>query len=673
MASSGNTRAVKGALHLLKLSNIIRQARSIPNLLDHNAKRTTAAPHFDSFQPHTHAHTRQAELTPAPLAASHAPPSPAQVPQPVEPRRQGDDTVIDHSRPLVQPHSTIDDSIEPKQPPIPPTSTESVPPPSRNSTPASPPPTATAPDPSLLVPESPAPPPPLTPTAEPLPPPTTAPTPECEPAVKAPTPETVPIPDLPDPEFAASTTTTTTANASVSRVPSSRFGRLMHYGGLAASLGWGMASEAVFRRPDTHPSSSSTEEGTPRRSLLMSEANLERLVSKLGKMRGAALKLGQFMSIQDTKQLPPQLEAILQRVQNSANYMPEWQTESVLRDTLGEDWRTHFADFEMRPFAAASIGQVHRAKLCPNSPLAASYPHLTDLAVKVQFPGVRESITSDLGTLRWLLLASAALPRGLYLDNTLRVMGRELEDECDYVREAECGTRMREFVQRSRELKDAFDVPRVVKELSGGMVLTTELMKGRPLKDVLTLEQDKRDWIGKRILQLCMHELFEFRLMQTDPNWSNFLYNQSSGKLELIDFGATREYTPEFMDLYGRLLDAAIHKDREAAIRYSSELGYFTGQESEAMINAHLDSLFALATPFRPSSPSPFPFGTLGPPITAKIRAQIPIMLRERLTPPPEETYSLNRKLSGAFLLCERLASHVPVQEMYERARDRQT
>lgn len=84
------------------------------------------------------------------------------------------------------------------------------------------------------------------------------------------------------------------------------------------------------------------------------------------------------------------------------------------------------------------------------------------------------------------------------------------------------------------------------------------------------------------------------------------------------------------------------------------------------MLDAHLDSLFALATPFRPSSPSPFPFGVLGPPITAKIRAQIPVMLKHRLTPPPEETYSLNRKLSGAFLLCERLGSRVPVQEAWQ-------
>lgn len=85
----------------------------------------------------------------------------------------------------------------------------------------------------------------------------------------------------------------------------------------------------------------------------------------------------------------------------------------------------------------------------------------------------------------------------------------------------------------------------------------------------------------------------------------------------------------------------------------------------QEMISAHLTSLFALARPFRRSSPSPFPFGLLGPEITQTVRSQIPVMLKHRLTPPPEETYSLNRKLSGAFLLCERLESHVDAAEMY--------
>ena len=87
------------------------------------------------------------------------------------------------------------------------------------------------------------------------------------------------------------------------------------------------------------------------------------------------------------------------------------------------------------------------------------------------------------------------------------------------------------------------------------------------------------------------------------------------------------------------------------------------------MLSAHLASLYALATPFRPSSPNPFPFGDLGPPITASIRAQIPIMLKHRLTPPPQETYSLNRKLSGAFLLCERLESRVAASVIFAGVR----
>ncbi|GAA5889418.1 hypothetical protein JCM16303_005556 [Sporobolomyces ruberrimus] len=471
-------------------------------------------------------------------------------------------------------------------------------------------------------------------------------------------------------------------NLRSSKVPSSRLGRLMHYGGLAAGLGYGMASEAIRRT--TYGNQGQEKQQQP--GLLLSQANVERLVDKLSKMRGAALKLGQFLSIQgkpNTKLLSPQLESVLHRVQNSANYMPEWQTQRVLTQDLGQDWKSHFTTFDMRPFAAASIGQVHSATISPSSP---HYPQTSSslssssggvgvgrgeplkVAVKVQFPGVRESISSDLSNLKWLLLATAVLPRGLYLDNSLKVLERELIQECDYLREAEFGTRMRRFVRGNESMNETFSVPRVVGGLSGGMVLTTEMMFGKPIKKVLDhVDQEKRDWIGSRILDLCLHELFAFRVMQTDPNWSNFLYNERTQKIELIDFGASQEYSKEFIDKYALLLSSAVHEDREKSIQYSRDLGYFTGEENEEMISAHLTSLFALALPFRRSSPSPFPFGTLGPQITSTVRAQIPIMLKHRLSPPPEETYSLNRKLSGAFLLCERLESRVESREMYER------
>jgi aarF domain-containing kinase len=146
-----------------------------------------------------------------------------------------------------------------------------------------------------------------------------------------------------------------------------------------------------------------------------------------------------------------------------------------------------------------------------------------------------------------------------------------------------------------------------------------------------------------------MKELFEFRMMQTDPNWSNFLWNEQTQQVELIDFGATRSYSKEFIDKWMHVLQAAVAEDREGCVKWSLELGYLTGQESKSMLDAHVRSMILLATPFRSRGTSnndtryAFGRGTEYAKITAEIRTLIPVMLRERLTPPPQETYSLNR------------------------------
>jgi aarF domain-containing kinase len=352
--------------------------------------------------------------------------------------------------------------------------------------------------------------------------------------------------------------------------------------------------------------------------------------------------------------LPEPIGTVLQRVQDRADYMPASQRDKVLRENLGSNWRDLFESFDEIPMAAASIGQVHSAVLRKNG---------QRVAVKVQYPGVADSIDSDLNNLSVLLTASRLLPKGLFLDRTIANARTELAWECDYIREAECGERFRELL---RDDSSTFVVPEIIHEASGKQVLTMEYMEGIAVTKVKDFTQEQRDWIGTQILRLCLREICEFRFMQTDPNWTNFLYNAKSNRLELLDFGASREYPAEFIDTYVRTLVAASRNDREACRELSIKLGYLTGYESETMVDAHINSILTLAEPFTQSAPDIYDFRDQT--ITERVRSFIPVMLRERLAPPPEETYSLHRKLSGAFLLCAKLESRVPCKELFQLA-----
>ncbi|KAF9239410.1 ABC1-domain-containing protein [Melanogaster broomeanus] len=416
-----------------------------------------------------------------------------------------------------------------------------------------------------------------------------------------------------------------------SKVPSSRIGRLFHYGGLAAALGYGAASELIRRSTN---SSNNGEQS----SLIMTEANIKRLVSKLSHMRGAALKLGQFMSIQDTHMLPPEVDNIFRRVQDGAHYMPDWQMEEVLSAALGSSWADNFTSFDRIPFAAASIGQVHNAVLTAS---ASPTGQEERVAVKIQFPNIANSIASDLGYVKMLLTAGRLLPKGLFLDRTVEVMKDELADECDYSREAESLRRYNSPEVLGQDSR--FKVPWVWEGSTDRGVSV-----GDP--SVSALPQAERNEIAARVIELCLRELFHFRLMQTDPNWTNFLWNSSTRQVSLVDFGATREYTKEFMDNWLHLLQAAASGDRAACIDWSLKLRYITGEENEIMLNAHVDSMVLLATPFRASTPQPFAFGpgSQWADIAAQIRAQIPL------------------KLSGSFLLATRLGAVVDTKRLWD-------
>ncbi|XP_029654734.2 atypical kinase COQ8A, mitochondrial-like [Octopus sinensis] len=157
--------------------------------------------------------------------------------------------------------------------------------------------------------------------------------------------------------------------------------------------------------------------------------------------------------------------------------------------------------------------------------------------------------------------------------------------------------------------------------------------------------------------------------MQSDPNWANYYYDSSSHQvainnyfqLHLLDFGATRTYTKSFVDTYLKLINSAMDNDLKKLIFFSRQIGFLTGEESEVMENAHCDSIMILAEALR--SPM-FDFG--GQDITKRIAKTLPTMMRNRLTPPPEQTYSLHRKMAGIFMLFCELKAVVPCSIIFD-------
>ncbi|MEL7737499.1 AarF/ABC1/UbiB kinase family protein [Citromicrobium bathyomarinum] len=430
-------------------------------------------------------------------------------------------------------------------------------------------------------------------------------------------------------------------------VPSSRIGRLSGFGRLAGGVAGGMLAEGARRV--------ASGERVRMNDLVLTPGNIGRLTERLSHLRGAAMKMGQMLSMDAGDALPSELSEILAKLRDNADFMPPRQLDRVLAEEWGSDWRKNFRRFEPRPIAAASIGQVHRALTRDGR----------TLAIKVQYPGVAQSINSDVDNVATLLRVTGLLPKELDIAPLLAAAKEQLHEEADYRREGR-------MMQRYGELlagHDAFVVPTLDEELTRDRILAMSYEEGRPVEQLGDQPQEVRDSVFAEVIELVARELFEWGLMQTDPNFANYRYREADRKIVLLDFGATREVDRDVQQSYRELLRAGLDRDH-AGVRQAAIDAQFM---SPAVVEKHGEAIDRMIDIIlgEMAKDAPFDFGDRG--FVPALRDEGMAIAQDKAIwhIPPAETLFVQRKVSGTALLGARIGAvvniHAIVRDVLER------
>ncbi len=306
----------------------------------------------------------------------------------------------------------------------------------------------------------------------------------------------------------------------------------------------------------------------------------EQLFATLGELKGGAMKVGQAMSAMESA-LPDQLvgpyrEALV-KLQEAAPAMPAGLVHQQLERALGTDWRRELRDFDDRPVAAASVGQVHRALRADGTPVA----------VKVQYPGAGDALVADLGMLQRLAPVIGAAAPGLDARELLSELRTRLVEEVDYAAEAAAQTA---FADAYRDDPD-IAVPEVVAAADG--VLVTRWLDGRPLSRVIADgAQDDRDRAGTLLVRLLASAPVRAGRLHGDPHPGNFRL-LPDGRLGVLDFGASEPLPDGWPARLGPLLAAGRDGDAAALHRIADDAGLLQpGTVSPAALHELLDPYF---------------------------------------------------------------------------------
>jgi predicted unusual protein kinase regulating ubiquinone biosynthesis (AarF/ABC1/UbiB family) len=329
--------------------------------------------------------------------------------------------------------------------------------------------------------------------------------------------------------------------------PQGRLNRLRKLAGLSAQLGADMLKSGAKRLAGQDPD-------------LLSKGMAEKLVATLGDLKGAAMKFGQAVSM-DPDLLTPEVRQVLARLQNQAPAMSYDTVARVVRQELGAAPEALFREFDRQPLAAASLGQVHRAVLEDGRAVA----------VKVQYPGVGDSLKGDLDNLGMVVKTVSRAAKVMDRTAYFHELREEMLLELDYRREARLCQGFHQSAARLPDLK----VPDVIPERTSERVLTLELLEGQTLKDWIVTSPPPEELfrVARQLIRAIYGPFFCAGEIHADPHPGNFLV-MKDGRLGLLDFGSIKSFSARFVDANRRMFLQAVRQESMDILGLSRELGF---------------------------------------------------------------------------------------------------
>ena len=370
---------------------------------------------------------------------------------------------------------------------------------------------------------------------------------------------------------------------------------------------------------------------------MVSQADI--VVQHVGRLKGAAMKAVQMLSIEGKDFFPPEVLAVLEKLQSQAPPLNDEQMHNLIRSELGEEKFSQLENLSAEPIAAASIGQVYTATYKGDS-----------VVVKVQYPGIAESVDSDLSVLKALVKGLLLINgKTINIDDVFAEVTRILKLETDHSHERDCLLSYQYNLQKHPD----YIVPRVYPELTTSKVIVMSNEQGMEFTEWVYTKPTlaAREKIATLLMDLYHIEFFHHRFVQTDPNPANFLVSPDN-KLVLLDFGATVRYEEEFVKQYRELLTSMFSND-ESVLEKLIELEFIDPRESDETKDEFVNFLQVSLKPFE-AHRQPFAFDNND--YVDEVRTKALSFSRKiKYTAPPKKIIFLHRKLGGIFHLLRTL------------------